>query len=351
MPRDIELGLFLPIANGGWILSKNTPPLTGSYEQNRQAAILADEMGLDFLMSMGKWRGYGGETDHWGTSLESVTMMAGLAECTSRAKLIATVHAGLHNPAVTAKMISTLDHISRGRAGLNIVSGSFQNEFQQMGAWDQTLSHDERYSMTEEWTEVIKRLWSEPEVTFEGQHFQMQACVSEPKPLSVPRPYLVCAGQSERGLDFTVRQADASFIGGKDEAETRAICQRARELAKVHQTSVKVYCMCTLVLADTDKQAEALAQHYRDGLDVGAVRGMMESYGVDIESAQSMFERAANAFMSHTAIGSAATCVEQIAALVRECDLDGVMLIFPDYAEGLTRFGRDVYAPLRASFQ
>ena len=48
-----------------------------------------------------------------------------------------------------------------------------------------------------------------------------------------------------------------------------------------------------MVLADTDKQAEALAQHYRDGLDVGAVKGMMQSYGVDIESAQSMFERAA----------------------------------------------------------
>ncbi|WP_244208662.1 MULTISPECIES: LLM class flavin-dependent oxidoreductase [Xenorhabdus] len=58
--------------------------------------------------------------------------LAGIAEVTHRAKLIATVHAGLHNPAVTTKMIATLDHISQGRARLNIVSGSFRDEFEQI---------------------------------------------------------------------------------------------------------------------------------------------------------------------------------------------------------------------------
>lgn len=346
--KKIEFGVFLPIANGGWIISKNTPTLDASYEQNRAAAILADEIGLDFIMSMGKWRGFGGETDHWGTSLESVTMMAGLAECTKNAKLIATMHAGLHNPAVTAKMISTLDQISHGRAGLNIVSGSFKNEFQQMGAWDETLSHDARYDMTQEWTTAIKRLWSEPQVTIAGKYFQLNECVSNPKPVSTPRPYLICAGQSEKGLRFTVQNTDACFIGGKDEEETKRLSLLARKLALEYHTDIKVFCMCTVVIADSDAQAQSLAQHYRDGLDVGAVEGMMKSFGVDIDSAKSMFERASNAFMSHTAIGCAATCQDQIAALIRDCELDGVMLIFPDYVDGLTRFGRDIYEPLKA---
>lgn len=346
--KKFEFGLFLPIASGGWIISKNTPPLTGSWEQNRQAAMQADKMGLDLIMSMAKWRGFGGETDHWGASLESVTMMAGLAECTHRVKLIATMHAGLHNPAVAAKMITTLDQISHGRAGLNIVSGSSKDEFRQMGAWNDALSHDERYEMTEEWTRAIKRLWAEDRVTSDGRYFQLDACVSNPKPVS-SRPFLICAGQSERGMTFTVQHTDACFIGGKDRAETRALSQMARQRAQQYQTTIKVFCMCTLIIGDTDKEAQALAQYYRDGLDVGAVEGMMHSYGVDTISTQSLLASASHAFMNHTAIGHARTCQKELEALIHDCDLDGVMLTFPDYVDGLARFEQDIFHPLKKS--
>lgn len=345
-----EFGVFLPIANGGWIISKNTPVLDASYQQNRDAAKLADDIGLDFIMSMGKWRGFGGETGHWGTSLESVTMMAGIAEATKNARIIATMHAGLHNPAVTAKMIATLDQISGGRAGLNIVSGSFKDEFIQMGEWDTSLSHDDRYEMTQEWTTAIKRLWTEDSVTIAGKYFQLRDCVSQPKPVSAPRPYLICAGQSEKGLRFTVQNTDACFIGGKDEKDTKRISQMAKRLAGEYNKEIKVFCMCTVVIGDTDEQAQATAQYYREGLDVGAVEGMMRSFGVDVDSAKSMFDRASNAFMSHTAIGSVATCKQQIAELIEECELDGVMLIFPDYVAGLTTFGRDILPGLKTQF-
>ena len=92
-------------------------------------------------------------------------MMAGIAAVTKRVKLWATLHAILHNPAVAAKMIATLDHISGGRAGLNIVAGAYRGEFEQMGAWDESLDHDARYDLTEEWTQIVKRLWREPSVT------------------------------------------------------------------------------------------------------------------------------------------------------------------------------------------
>ena len=77
-----EFGVFLPIANGGWIVSKATPPLDGGWQQNHDAALLAEDNGFDFVMAMGKWRGFGGETNHWGASLEAVTMMAGIAAVT-----------------------------------------------------------------------------------------------------------------------------------------------------------------------------------------------------------------------------------------------------------------------------
>ena len=138
LPSDTggkDIGVFLPMANGGWIMSSNAPPLDGSYGYNRRTAVMADEAGLDFVMSMAKWRGYGGPRDHWETSLDAQMLIAALAEVTSRVKVWTTVHAFLQNPAVTAKMIATLDQISGGRAGLNVVTGSYKAEFDQMGAW------------------------------------------------------------------------------------------------------------------------------------------------------------------------------------------------------------------------
>ena len=61
LPSDVggkDLGIFMPIANGGWILSKNKPELDGSYAYNRQVAVLAEKHGYDFIMSMAKYRGY-----------------------------------------------------------------------------------------------------------------------------------------------------------------------------------------------------------------------------------------------------------------------------------------------------
>jgi pyrimidine oxygenase len=340
-----EFGVFLPIANGGWIVSRSTPPLDGGWAQNRDAALIAEEEGFDFVMAMGKWRGFGGSTSHWGTSLEAVTMMAGIAAITRRVKLWATLHTILHNPAVAAKMIATLDQISGGRAGLNIVAGAYRGEFEQMDAWDPGLDHDARYDLTEEWTKIVKRLWREPSVTFEGKYFTFKDCISEPKP--VKQPFLICAGMSKRGFDFSVREADGCFIGGRDVAETREASLRAKELAAEIGKPIRTYCMMTVISADTDGQAQARAQKYRDGLDEGAVQGMLQSYGLE---GNAMTARAQGAFMTQTVIGTPQTCAARIDQFLRDCDIDGLMFIYDDYPTGLRVTGREILPCLRKAF-
>ena len=342
-------GVFLPVANGGWIVSKTTPHLDGLWPQNLQAAMTAEAAGLDFVMSMGKWRGFGGETDHWGTSLESVTMMAAVAQATSRIKVWATVHTLLQNPAVTAKMITTLDHISGGRAGLNIVAGAYQAEFDQMGAWDEHLDHDERYELAEEWTTIVGRLWTEHAVDFQGRFFTMKDCVSDPKPLSKPRPDLICAGMSARGLRFAVRAADICFIGGRTEDERRAASRLARDIAAEEDTTTRVFMMCTVIHAETDAKAQALVEKYRDGVDMAAVIEMLKSWRAPPERLTALAE-SQGAFMTKTVAGSPATCAAEIEAFMSYCELDGLMLIFPDYVQGARMFGTDILPGLRRAF-
>jgi pyrimidine oxygenase len=344
-----EYGVFLPVANGGWIVSRTTPPLDGGWTQNRDAALIAEEEGFDFVMAMGKWRGFGGDTSHWGTSLEAVTMMAGIAAITKRIKVWATLHTILHNPAVAAKMIATLDQISGGRAGLNIVAGAYRGEFEQMDAWDANLSHDARYDLTEEWTKIVKQLWHEPSVSFDGKYFTFKDCVSEPKP--VHSPFLICAGMSKRGFDFSVREADGCFIGGRDAAETRDASLRAKRLAAELGKPIRTYCMMTVITADTDAEAEARAQTYRDGLDEGAVAGMLQSYGVPLgDEGNAMTARAQGAFMTQAVVGAPATCAANIEQFLRDCDIDGLMFIYDDYVRGLRVTGREILPRLRKVF-
>ena len=355
LPSDVggkDFGIFLPIANGGWILSSTTPPLDGSYEYNRMAALLAEEVGLDFIMSMAKFRGYGGTTDHWGTSLDSLVLMSALAAQTSRVKVWTTFHTLLQNPAVAAKMIATLDQVSHGRVGLNVVPGAYKGEFEQMGAWP-SVSHDERYELATEWIHAIKRLWTEPSVTVHGHYFTLDDCQSAPKPVQRPRPFIVAAGMSERGTRFAVEETDAIFIGGRDDDELRQVSLHAKQLARDAGRRLRTYAMQILIIEDTDAAAEATVARYRAGFDEAAFYGMMRSYGMidaEIGRENAFTARARSGITAPHVGGSPATIIRRVGELMQTCDLDGMMLIFPDYEAGLRRLGAEILPALRQRF-
>ncbi|MCD9024690.1 LLM class flavin-dependent oxidoreductase [Cohnella silvisoli] len=346
--NKIDFGVFLPITNGGWIISDTTPKVVGSYEQNRNAAILAEEIGLDFIMSMAKWRGYGGRTNHWGTSLESMTMMAGLAEATSRVKVYATVHTLLYHPAVAAKMFATLDQISNGRIGMNVVSGSFSKEFQQMGMWPEHLDHDGRYELAKEWMQVVKRLWSEDRVDHQGEFFQLTDCMSYPKPVQKPRPSIICAGQSDKGMGFTIDEGDACFIGGKDIPDLARVSARAKQLAEERNKPIKTYAMFGIYPGATEEEANDRMKLYQEGVDREAIMGLLESYGMAVDGTEtSIAARAKTAFMSEPISGTADQITQKIRYIIETANLDGMMLTFSDYDADMRFFGEKVLTQLR----
>ena len=354
LPSDTggkDLGLFLPIANGGWILSKNKPVLDGSYGYNRQCAVLAEAAGLDFIMSMSKFRGYGGETHHWDSSLDPIVLMAALAEVTSRVKVFTTLHTLLQNPAVAAKMLATLQQVSKGRAGLNVVTGSYKGEFAQMGAWPENVNHDQRYDLAYEWVRAVKALWSEDSVTMKGDYVSLEDCQSWPKPET--RPFLVCAGSSEIGMRLTSEEMDAIFLSGSTAAQLAEASTRAKDIAAEYDRTIRTYSMMTLVIGKTDAEAKATARHYAEGLDEGALHGMMKAYGfldAEIGKENDFTRKSRSSFMSAQIVGSAASVGDQIGELLEAAGTDGLMLIFDDYLTGIPIFGNEILPALRERF-
>src|SRR5258707_8540737 len=119
----MQLGVFIPIGNNGWLISTTSPQYMPSFDLNRTVVEKAERFGFDFALSMIKLRGFGGPSQYWDHNLESFTLMAGLAAVTSRIPLFPSVAVLTPPPAFAARLAPTLDSISHGRFRINIVSG------------------------------------------------------------------------------------------------------------------------------------------------------------------------------------------------------------------------------------
>jgi len=113
----LDVGVFIPIGNNGWIISATSPQYMPTFDLNRAVVQKAERYGLDFALSMIKLHGYGGPTEYWDYNLESFTLMAGLAAVTERIKLMAFVAVLTLPPALVARMAVTIDSIAPGRFG------------------------------------------------------------------------------------------------------------------------------------------------------------------------------------------------------------------------------------------
>ena len=101
----MELGVFIPIGNNGWLISTTSPQYKPSFDLNREIVAKAERFGFDFALSMIKLHGFGGPSQFWDYNLESFTLMAGLAAVTSRIQLFATCAVLTLPPPIAARLV------------------------------------------------------------------------------------------------------------------------------------------------------------------------------------------------------------------------------------------------------
>ncbi len=219
-----------------------------------KAARLADELGLEFLLPIGRWHGYQGETDTQGTTFETLTWACGLLASTQHITTFGTLHVAFVNPVFAAKQMVTADHIGQGRFGLNIVSGWNPIEFGMFGV--DLNDHDRRYAYSEEWIEIVKRIWSEKEpFDHEGQFFHLKGVLAKPKPWWGSRPILVSAGNSETGKTFAASNADCLFTTIPN-VETLGVKIEGFRAAAPPGQLRNIFASCHLMVRPTRKEAE-----------------------------------------------------------------------------------------------
>lgn len=341
----MDIGIFIPIGNNGWMMSKNAPQYMPSFELNRTTAERAEEYGFDFLLSMVKLRGFGGETEFWDHNLESFSLMAGLAAVTEKIGLFASVALPTLEPAMVARMASTIDDISDGRFGINIVSGWNQIEYSQMGVWPGDWYYEKRYDYATEYVTIMQQLWETGVSDFEGEYFQMDDCRLSPPPKDNKVP-LVCAGQSDRGMEFCATYGDYQFIIGTDDLDVvRADAARLVAAAEGTGRDVGVYVLFQITMGETDAEAEAKWQHYLDGADLEAIKFMTGQAELDTAGATAeKITEMKGAFNLNIGpiVGSHATIAAKLDEVAAIPGVAGTMCVFDDYPVATKEFGEKV---------
>ncbi|CAN0452401.1 unnamed protein product, partial [Phaeothamnion confervicola] len=203
-PHRLKLGMFGANCSSGRSATLVPERWSASWADCRALACMADQAGIDFMLPIGRWKGYGGATDFHGATLETVTWASGLLAATDRITIFGTVHAPLFHPLIAAKEFVTADQIGHGRFGLNLVAGWNEGEFEMFGVAQR--DHEARYDYAQEWIDIVKQAWREPG-TFEvdGQFFKLKGVRAFPKPFGGSRPIIMNAGSSPTGQAFAMK--------------------------------------------------------------------------------------------------------------------------------------------------
>ena len=275
------------------------PQIKRSWDQAADAARSFDALGFDHL-----W-----VCDHlYGVPapqlpiFEAWTQLAAVAALTERAELGTLVTPPFfRNPAVLAKQIATLDHISGGRVIPGLGAGWFEAEF--TGTGNRFPSLGERMEALEDCAEILKRMFRDEKASYEGRHFQVRDAVCEPKPLRAP-PLLIGGGGERVLMGIAARHADIwnnlAVFQGELAAKIEALRKRCDETGR-DVGEIEISQQCVVILEPDEASAnESLAKaskiyggHMGAGLEAHGIWGtpsrVIDCIGRHLELGCTMF--------------------------------------------------------------
>ena len=346
--NKLKLGLFGTNVSNGCAITTAEGTFETTWPNAKKIAQVADRDGYEALVPVARWRGFGGETNFNGTCFETYTWAAGLGEATNDIGILTTSHVPTVHPILAAKQATTIDHITNGRFALNIVCGWFKPELEMFGV--PIMEHTIRYDYASEWVEVLKLLWTrDDEFDYDGKYFQIRKGFSMPKPIQKPFPPLMNAGGSERGQHFAAKYADLAFVPSPiDHAESARRIAAYRDLARTeYGREIQIWTNCYVVQRDTQAEADRYLEYYvvERGDDVAAneITTVLfeQAQTFPLEMMEPLKYHLKAGWGGYPLVGTADTIVAELQK-ISAIGIDGVVLSWVDYLDGLDRWSAEV---------
>lgn len=212
LETPLKFAYWVPNVSGGLVVSTIEQRTDWQLPYNSRLAKIAEDSGFEYALTQTRYAAsYGADKQH-----EASAFSLALLGATERLKVIAAFHPGMWHPGVLAKWLITADHLSGGRAAVNIVSGWLKDEFVNFGL--EWLEHDERYVRTEEFIRALRGLLTEDGYTQDGKYYSIDGFTLNPKPVDVPgrpHPEIFFGGNSTAAQATAGRVADWYFSNGR----------------------------------------------------------------------------------------------------------------------------------------
>ena len=272
----------------------NTPP-SAIFDKVVAQAKAAEAAGYDRVFVMDHWYQLPGIGAPDESMFECYSMLSALAQHTERVRLSALVTGNTYrNPAMLAKTVTTLDHVSHGRATLGIGAGWFELEHEAFGFHFGTLG--ERFERLEEALQIIAPMLRDERVSLDGQHYKVVDVANSPAPIGkIP---IMIGGQGEKKtLRLVAQYADESNLTGtvediprKLEALDKHCAALGRDRSEIKVTKLTMCCIAPTMedaLADLDRVAEVkgLSDKAKQFIQTSLIFGDPDTVGEQLQDA------------------------------------------------------------------
>lgn len=346
----IKFAYWVPNVSGGLVVSTIPQRTDWSLDYNQRLAVTAEQAGFEYALSQIRFTaGYGAEYQH-----ESVSFSQALLHATTKLKVLAAILPGPWHPAVVAKQIATIDHISNGRIAINVVSGWFKGEFQAIG--EPWLEHDERYRRSNEFIRALKGIWTQDDFTFKGDFYRFNNYTLSPKPVQKPHPEIFQGGSSRAARDNAASVSDWYFTNGNTLEGLKAQIDDIQAKAAQNGHKVRIGVNAFVIARDTEEEAQAVLQDIIDHAHVEAVHAFGDAVKQAGKAspegegnwAKSTFEDLVqyNDGFKTNLIGTPQQIAERIVAL-KAIGVDLVLTGFLHFIEEVEYFGQKVLPLVR----
>ncbi|WP_208508117.1 dimethylsulfone monooxygenase SfnG [Variovorax paradoxus] len=346
----VKFAYWVPNVSGGLVVSTIEQRTDWSLGYNQRLALAAEQAGFEYALTQIRFTaGYGAEYQH-----ESVSFSQALLHATTRLKVLAAILPGPWNPAVVAKQIATIDHISNGRIAINVVSGWFKGEFQAIG--EPWLEHDERYRRSNEFIRALKGIWTQDNFSFKGDFYRFTDYTLSPKPVQRPHPEIFQGGSSRAARDNAASVSDWYFTNGNTPEGLKAQIDDIQAKAAKNGHTVRIGVNAFVIARDTEEEAQAVLADIIKHAHVEAVNAFGDAAKQAGKSspegegnwAKSTFEDLVqyNDGFRTNLIGTPLQIAERIVAL-KAIGVDLVLAGFLHFIEEVEYFGQKVLPLVR----
>ena len=250
----MKFSLYLPTGTTHELAGFDDPLV--AFERIRDLAVAAEESGFESVWVPDHFIPFGPGAHY---VFEGWLTLAALAGETSTIRLGQLVTGnGYRNPALLAKMGSTLDVIANGRLTFGIGAGWYEDEYHAFG-YD-FLSAPERLRQLDEALQIIRSIWTEPVTTFEGAYFRTKELTAQPAGIQLPHiPIMIAGGGEKVTLKLVARYGDLCNVQEPPGVVTRKFAILAKHCEAIGRdfSSIKKTSSGFCIIADTDEQALA----------------------------------------------------------------------------------------------